>query len=410
MKYSNSLKYMNGFPAAQTSSEISQKRALELCQRLGRINQGVRCICIPACGAGHVSAVMLESVIKNAGHSVGRITSAYGYDSRASIFIGGEIPSIADYNEAVEEIKNAVKHSPEVPYTKEETTFALGLLLCQMCGCDYVILEGLSDTYFSLDALCAPYELIIIPTVYDGTGARDKIKCISDTVRRGAREVISGNQKIEIYNAISNACAVNGTKLYIPVKAQFEVNEVSARSIAFSYAGREGFVMKNPSYMARDCAMTVIEAALAMRRGGVRLPWNSISAGLASFTGSSCFELISLAPLLVFDVSSVPEEAELLVQTAKELWGEDALEGVTLCFDSDSREVASAFYGRASNALMFIPACFEVLPSGVAAFETVKKTAQEVHKLIKEGKSVICLGRVGFVFQLKHELLRIMNG
>ena len=409
MKYSNSLKYMNAFPAAPTRADISSKRAAELCRMLGRINQGMRCICLPACGAGHVAAMMLEEVIKSAEYKVGRITSAYEFDSRASIFINGEIPSIDDYNDAVEEIKNAVKRNPDEAYTKEEVVFALGLLICQVHGCDFVILEGLSDAHFSLDAICAPFELIVAPTIYDGVKS-DKVKGICDTIRRGVREVVSGNQKSEIYNLLSSACAINGTRMFIPVKAQFEVTEISARSITFSYAGRENFTLKNPSYLARDCAMTVIEAALALRRGGVRLPWASISAGLASVSGTGCFDIVSLSPRVIFDVATLPEEAELIVNTSKELWGEDSLCGVTLCIDSDSREAASAFSERASDAIMFIPACFEVLPNGVVAFETVKKTAQEMHKLIKEGKNLVCLGGVGFTYQLKHELLRIMNG
>lgn len=409
MKYSNSLKYMNSFPTAEIKADISQKRAMELCRMLGRINQGLRSICIPACGAGHISAVMLENVIKSADHKVGRITSVYGYDSRASIFIDGEIPTIEDYNDAVEEIKNAIKRTPDESYTKEEVVFALGLLICQVQGCDFVILEGLSDVNFSLDVLCAPYELIIVPTIYDSANS-EKVKSVCDSIRRGVREVVSGNQKSEIYNVISNACAINGTRLYIPVKAQFDVTEVSARSVTFSYSGREGFTLKNPSYMARDCAMTVIEAALALRRGGVRLPWTAISSGLASAIGVGCFDIISLSPRVVFDVSTVPEEAELLVQTAKDVWGEGSLGGSVLCIDSESREVASAFYDRADEALMLIPDCFEVLPNGVKSFETVKGMAKEIYNLIKAGRDVVCLGGVGFVFSLKYELLRIMNG
>ena len=123
---------MNSFPAADGVGNISQKRALELCLDLGRINAGMRCICLPEGGSGHAIAVLLESVIKNAGHCVGRVTSVGGFDSRSSIFVDGEAPSIEDYNRAVAELKSAVQRKPDAGYTKEETTFALGLLLCRI--------------------------------------------------------------------------------------------------------------------------------------------------------------------------------------------------------------------------------------------------------------------------------------
>ena len=412
MKYSNSLKYMNGFPAAKSLSDISQKRALELCESLGRVNIGMRCICLPACGAGHASAVMLESVMICAGHKVGRITSAYGFDSRASVFVGGEMPSIEDYNGAVEELKSAVKRSPDTPYTREETTFVLGLLLCKMNGCEYVILEGLSDSDFTLDAICAPYELIVMPTVYDCANAAGKVRCLCDAIRRGTREVVSGNQKSEIYNTISNACAISGARLYIPVKAQFEVTEISSRSLSFTYVGREGFTLKNPSYMLRDCAITVIEAALALRRGGVRMPWSCISSGLSTVTSTGCFDMLSLSPKLILDTATVAEEAALVKRTAQELWGEDALDSLTVCVSPSALSAAEIFDREMSEMLMYSPDGENTISDThpVRLCDTVKAMAKEIFALMRSGRGVICFGDVGFISSLKCELLKIMNG
>ena len=153
MKYANSLKYMNSFPKASSKGEISTKRALELCMALGRVNIGMRSICLSGDSAGHAIAIMLESVIKCSGHNLGRLTTVGGFDSRSSIFINGEIPPIEDYNLAVAELKSAVSKNPDMGYTKEETTFALGLLMCKMSGCEYVILEGMSGSEFSLDSI-----------------------------------------------------------------------------------------------------------------------------------------------------------------------------------------------------------------------------------------------------------------
>ena len=401
---------MNAFPAAQKSSEISLKRAAALCESLGRVNLGMRCICLPCCGAGHASAVMLESIMVCAGHKVGRITSAHGFDSRASVLVCGETPSIEDYNGAVEELKSAVKRNPDIPYTKEETAFVLGLLLCKMNGCEFVILEGLSGEDFTLDAICAPYELIVAPTLYGSEEDAGILKCLCDTVKRGTREVVSGNQRSEIYNTISNACAISGSRLYIPVKAQFEVSESSSRSLSFSYMGRDGFTLKNPSYIVRDCAITVIEAALALRRGGVRIPWSCISSGLSAVTASGCFDMISLSPKCILDTSVGAEEAALLKKTARELWGDEALSSVTLCVSDSAMETKNAFDESEISELIVCLSKDIAIPEGAKAIESTKKAAKELFVAMRSGKNVICFGDVGFICSLKCELLKLMNG
>ena len=410
MKYSNSLKYMNGFQPSESSADISQKRAALLCASLGKINVGLRSIYLPHSGSGHALAVMLEAVMLSAGHRVGRITSAFDFDSRASVYICGEIPSIEDYNGAVEELKSAVKRNPDVPFTREETTFALGLLLCRMTGCEYVILEGLSGADYSLDALCAPYELIIMPTVY-GNSASCDIKCLCEAIRRETREVVSGNQRSEVYNTISNACAMSGARLYIPVKAQFEVKEVSSRNLSFSYVGREGFSIKNPSYMLRDLAITVIESALALRRGGVRLPWSSIIEGLSSVTNTCCFDMLSLSPKLILDTATFSEEAALVVKTADELWGEGSLDGATVCAAASSLGALDAFKeGSTGEVIVFNRDGNADINDNVKCFDTLQKTAKAVCFDMFTGKNVVCFGDVGFISSLKTELLKLMNG
>ena len=68
MKYVNSMKYMNSFESAGDLSLVSQKRIRDLCSDLGRINVGTSGIFLPSGQASHATAVMLESVIKNAGY------------------------------------------------------------------------------------------------------------------------------------------------------------------------------------------------------------------------------------------------------------------------------------------------------------------------------------------------------
>ena len=402
MKYSNSLKYMIGFPKSNDISELSVKRVRGLCERLGRINIGSKYICLPSGASGYASAVMLESVIAAAGHSVGRITSAPGFESRSFISVNLAQPSIDDYNNSVAELKSAVRRSPDEGYLREETAFVLGLLLCKMSGCEYVILQGFSEVKHSLADVCAPYDLIVVPTVYEKDGG-DAVVSMCDAVRKGTREVVSGNQKSEIYNVLSNACAVSGVRLYIPIKSSFKIEQVNARNIAFSYGDREGFSMKTPSWLLRDVAMTVIEAALALRRSGTKLPWRNIADGIAESVGTACFELLSISPLIIIDSASEPSEIELMANTAKEIFGSTSLDGAVFCI-SDAVKSNLSFWGDDRELIVFSE------QEGEAnAFNSTHKCAKDVVKQMKSGKNVICFGSVEFALEMKQEIIRIIN-
>ena len=413
MKYVNSLKYMNSFNAAKKRSEISHKRARELCELLGRIHIGTRYVCVPDGSAGHAIAVMLESVIKHAGYRVGRISSESDFDSRGTVFIDGEIPSIDDYNRSVAELKSAVQKTPDVTYYKEETVFALSLLLCKLEGCEYVILEGLSNDSYGLDAICAPYDLIIMPTIYEGGVEDSRIKTICDNIRKGTREVVSGNQRSEIYNIISNACALSGVRLYIPVKAQFEINGISSRRLEFSYGGRDGYVLKNPSQMQRDCAMTVIESALAIRRDGIKMPWGSIAQGIERATDTGCFDIISLSPAIITDTARTKEEIELLLKSFSEVL-DDSVEFV-VCLKTDRNktlaEQLSAFGGKRLRKVLVV--CDGEPVSSADVPVTVCKSAADAARLIydepKENCSVLCIGDISFNKEFKAEFIRLMG-
>ena len=401
MKYCNSLKYIGSFDKAPESSALSPKRARELCDKLGRINLGVRYICLPKGSAGHASAVMLEAIMTQAGRSVGRVR-LYENDPRAAVFVSGKIPSVVDFGAAVSELKSAVNRLPDESFYFEEVCFVLSLLICRMSGCEYIILEGIcSDS--TLESICAPYEIIVIPSVYSEEGVQGSVRTLSESIRRGTREVVSGNQKSEVYNVISKACANSGVRLCLPVKAQFEVKEVSSRSLSFNYCGREGFTMRSPSRLLRDVAMTVIECSLALRRGGVKLPWSSITSGISSVTDTGCFDMVSLSPLILMDTASDVGELELLVATAREVWGEDALKDAAI-FTTESVQRVKYVFGNDAD----ITLCGGEPEDGVRAVDTVKACGRALLEQNKRGGKSVCFGSFEFVEELKSELLKLM--
>lgn len=407
MKYVNSLKYMNSFEISEDISGVSVKRIRELCATLGRINIGTSSIFLPRCASGHAAAVMLESVIKHAGYKVGRITSVGGYDSRSIVYLDGEIPEIETYNRAVAELKAAVLKNTEEKYFKQEVSFALALLICKMHGCDYLIFEGTSGEGYSFDSICAPYDLVVIPTVLDGDESAARIA--SEAIRRTAREVISGNQKKNVYEMISSACVTGGVRLNFTSKLGFEVESVSARRLGFSYGGRSGYVIKSPSYIQRDCAMLVIETALAIRRDGVKLPWASISTGLLMAAETGCFELISASPVVIVDSASTFAEAELLASLINEIFGNEKLDRVSICVPDSASDLVGAF-DKIGIDTVIVSGAGDASREGATVCKDSLACAERVAEIMKAGGNVVCLGCVDFATEIKGFLLKKING
>ncbi|MBE6547267.1 MAG: hypothetical protein E7667_00105 [Ruminococcaceae bacterium] len=409
MKYANSLKYIENFRPSGTQNTVSVRRISELCSSLGNINRGVRFIHVPGGASGHGCAVLMENVFKCAGYKTGRIVSPCGRDSRTSVFINGVIAQIEDYNKCVAEIKNKVGKHYDTEYLKEEIIFVLSLLLCRLSGCEFIILEGTEK----FDRVCAPYELVIIPAIYDSENAMDKVVRLCDSIRAGAREVVSGNQKSDVYNYISNVCAPSGQRLFIPVKAQFCITEQSSRRLVFNYNGREGFTLKTPSLIMRDCAMTVIEAIMAIRREGIRIPVSAIIEGMAEAGSANSFEIISYTPTIIVDNSSNADETKLLYKTYCEVFGDDR--EFSICIFAESEEEISLLLGDIPlNKIKSILVCghnydmcsYKNVPLLVC--RTHKDAARIISNVEDQDSTWVCFGG-DFAQRIKEEIAKLIN-
>lgn len=403
MKYVNSLKFMNSFPKTETEG-ISTSRAAELCSLLGKVNIGTNSIFVSGGAWGHATAVMLESVIKAAGYKVGRISVAEGFDSRSIVYLDGAPAEIEDYNRGVAELKSATLKAPETSFGKEEASFTLALLLCKLHASDYVILEGMTTPEYDLSSLCAPYDLVVVPPI---NGEQDEAcRIVCDAIKRGVREVVSGNQKKQIYDKISNACVGAGARLTVTSKQSFKTESVSGINLTFSYGERDGYSIKTPSMLQRECAMLVIDSALAIRRSGIKLPWASITSGLSCATGTGCFEMFSASPLAIIDSAGTPDEIERLTATLDEVFKKNEPSEIAVCIPANAVELADSLGERRISKYIVFSPDGEPTNENLITCKTAKKCADEVFSMMCRGENVICFGSVGFALALRTELYK----
>ena len=159
--------------------------------------------------------------------------------------------------------------------------------------------------------------------------------------------------------------------------------------------------------------MTVVESALALRRGGVKMPWSGIFEGLSSATDSRCFEMISASPIIVTDSASVREEVIPMLKTADEVWGECESFSIVVSPKPKSSltSLISAFSGRKLNNVVLVGCEMqEELPTdNVTTCETPKDAAKLLVELCKSEKLIFCFGSVEFASEIKTEFIKTMN-
>ncbi len=413
MKYTNSQKYITGFPKMQSGRDISFGRIKALCEALGRINLGFKYICVPEDASGHTCACLLEETLRRSGYRVGRISSSYGLDYNNSVFFSQEADYIDVFCKAVTELKSAIAKC-DGDFYREEIVFALDLLLCKLFACDFVILEGMSGEGFTFDAVCAPYELVLMPTLYDSENYERKISPLCDAIRRGTKEVVSGNQRSEIFNFISTACANSGVRLCIPAKAQLSVTELGIRKRVFDYGDKTGYLLRSPSIRLCDCALAVIEAASALRRRGIKIPQASLCEAFENVSRIECFEVISASPNIIIDYSETKEECELLLKTAEGV-GVNT-DRLSLCVALDKKHsieaILSAFEGREITRLTLLDqdGIYSSDPDTSIPTEVFDNAEDAARSAMRSCEDVlICLGSVKGTALIRPDIIKIMN-
>ena len=207
-------------------------------------------------------------------------------------------------------------------------------------------------------------------------------------------------------------------RLYIPVKAQFTVIEQSVKKLAFEYGGKDGYVLRSPSYMLRDSAITVIEAALAIRRSGFKLPGSAIAEVLLAATDTSCFDVISVMPMIIADAASSYEETELLLKTCAEAGIDTAR--LSICVRADNvekiKKVAGWLEDSRIERIIAVSAIAEDFgdttqyADAVVMCKDAGAAAKEVFSSMSEQKTpLICLGSLGLATEFKTDLLKLMS-
>lgn len=194
MRYADAYNYINSFtnyetvPGLHADAEYDGLERVRLMLRLlGRPHQNLRSVVVAGTkGKGSVAA-MLDSVLRQAGHSVGLFTSPHLHSYRERIRVNGEMIGTDDVVRLVTQIMPVVERmgwleDPTLVPTTYEITTAMAFLYFQERAVDLAVLEvGLGGR---LDAVNVVEPLVSVLTSI----SLDHTQVLGNTIAQIARE------------------------------------------------------------------------------------------------------------------------------------------------------------------------------------------------------------------------------
>lgn len=373
MRYIEAYNYINSFtnyekvPGLDVDIEYDGLERVRLLLRLlGRPHREFKSIVVAGTkGKGSVSA-MLDSVLRQAGHSVGLFTSPHLHTYRERIRVNGEMISTDDVVRLVTKIRPVIERiswleDPTLLPTTYEITAALAFLYFQEQGVELAVLEvGLGGR---LDAVNIVEPLVSVITSI----SLDHQQVLGETIAEIAREkagiikqdglVVSAPQVLEAMNVINEVAegrnaqvAVVGREVYISTDHLPEIvfdddmvphyQAFNVRFEADDDSRRVRLRVKTPLLGSHQqvnaaVALTVLRLLVQM---GVRVDRDAVVEGFLKVDWPGRLEVVHREPIVIVDGAHNVDSMTKLNQAMGELFHRQRL--VVVLGTSSDKDIA----------------------------------------------------------------------
>lgn len=392
MKYTNIIKYVNGFNKASDSLQISQARLEKLCERLGRINIGDGYIYMYGGGYAHACACAVENMMLSAGYGVCRISDIYSYDITKYVYINSEPLKTESIVEIFATIRSAVKKLQGEEFLYEEIMFASALYAAKVFGAGCVILENSSDIGCVLSNGCKYYNYAVIPKFYSPATEEELQNC-AKVIEKVNRGVVTGNNSY--YKYFSSQCQRFGIRLSI--HRSYECVTDEKNNVMLNYG--KNYRLNSPSEIFADAVISAIELVELMKVHGIKLPPKNMVDGIEKLPRCFLMEKISINPQIMLDVSSTVGEIKLLCDKLHELSG-DKLKSINVW--TDNKDVVEKCFNEYCKEL-------QITVNSMLENEKFKGLALRIIKCNDDGVLNIVIGSFEFASKLKDAYCDVMN-
>ena len=368
MEYQETLDWLFGLE--NMGIKLGLTRIRELLSGLGDPQISFRSVHVAGTnGKGSVCA-MTASILRSSGIRTGLYTSPHLVDFRERIMIDGKMISEADVVSLADEVRRAGKLSADDesrPLTFFEVTTAIAFLHFARQGVETAVIEvGMGGR---LDATN-----VIVPDVCVITRiSREHVPYLGDTVAKIAYEkagiikpcvpVITAEDDPVVLKVLDSIARDKGTylsRLGTDFELRLAGSDRSGVAVHLSSIGRTVPLPLLGDYQASNAAMAC-EAAMELRKRGLRITADSIAEGLSNVVWPGRLEVVQEKPLVIFDVSHTPEGAKVAVEELLKIKQGRTTVVLGVLNDKDLDGIASEF-GKISDSVI------ATMPKTVRAF------------------------------------------
>ena len=422
MTYDEALFYIHSVSWKGSRPGLSRTR--ELCERLGRPQDGLRFIHIAGTNGKGSTSAMLASILQEAGYRVGLYTSPYILRFNERMQINGQHIPDDELAAITAEVRPHAEAMADTP-TEFELITAIALVYFARHDCDVVVFEvGMGGRLDSTNIISAKTVALSVITGI----ALDHTAFLGDTPKKiaaekagiikagvpvvfGGRHPAVGEKKISAETAacasvIRKKAASRGAR-YIEVDhTRLIVHHSGIFGSDFDFDGREDLHVSLAGLYQPYNAATVLTAVDVLLTRGFDIPKEAIRAGLNQVSWPGRFEVLCRKPLVIADGGHNPEGIDAVVASMSAYFeGQKTYLLTGVMADKDyahmierMKTVASrAFCVRPQNSRALEPeryaAAFREAGVPAEAFESVEAGVHAAMEAARrDDAALVCLG------------------
>lgn len=325
LEYIHSVSWKGSVPGLE--------RISKLLSLLGNPEKSMKYVHIVGTNGKGSTAVMLSSILKDAGYTVGMYTSPFILTFNERMQVNGEMISDEMLSEITEYIKPYADSMTDRP-TEFELITAIAFEYFKRCKCDIVVLEaGMGGEFDATNVIPSPEVAVFTNIGLDHTDfLGDTVEKIAATksgiLKKGCHCVIypSGDSIVDI---IGKKCDLLGVEYRVPDFTKIQPVSSSLEGQSFNYNGLINLNIRLLGAHQLCNAANVLETIDCLKARGFVVSTENIRSGLKNAFWQGRFEVLCTKPLFIVDGGHNPQCMEALASNIKEYLNNIPLIAVT---------------------------------------------------------------------------------
>lgn len=358
MNYDEVVEYIHSM--SWKKIHLNPDRVFELARMMGNPEKGMKFVHIGGTnGKGSVSS-LLTAILRAAGYKVGTYTSPDLKRLNERIQIDGLPIPDADFARITEKMRGIIEGMADKPSTFEALTM-MGFEYFREQRCDVVVLEvGLGGDLDATNIIREPLVSVITGVDYDhmhilGDNLAEIAEIKAGIIKPG-RPVVFGGEAREVLPVFERVAGERGSELFVADYGEIREAEFSLSGSRFDYKGRGGLELSLAGIYQPKNAAVAIETVEVLNKYGFSVSEEALRAGLAAAKWPARFEVLSRAPLVIYDGGHNAQGVRACVESVRKILPGQKLDVVTGILKDKDRAAAIFEIGKIARKVYAVEA------------------------------------------------------